>query len=53
VTKRTKREQNTAKEQNVNKMWRVEQNVNIQMSSKKCMVRQHVADMPLHIAAHM
>jgi len=53
VTKRTKREQNTAEEQNVNELWRVEQNVNIQKSSKIFILRQYVADMPLHIAAHM
>ena len=49
---RTKREQNTAEEQNVNELWRVEQNVNIQKSSTECMVRQYDADMPLHIVTH-
>jgi len=43
VTKRTKREQNTVEEQNVNELWRMEQNVNVQMSSKKYILRQYDA----------
>ena len=43
VTKRTKREQNTAEEQNVNKTRQVEQNVNVQKSSKIFILRQYVA----------
>ena len=43
VVTRTKREQNKAEEQNVNELWRVEQNVNVQMSSKKYILRQYDA----------
>ena len=43
VVTRTKREQNTAEEQNVN----------VQTSSKIFILRQYDADMPLHIDAHM